>query len=130
MKIRNKILFCTFVLLVGCTDFLQIDPQGDLTQASFPVSSSDGLQATNAVYSAVRNWYYNSGGYPILDIMSDDAYKGSNTNDQLTTVGAYNNFTFNTQVMDWTAGGPLYIRALNGPMWLSKKYLSFQWIQP
>ena len=96
MKIRNKILFCTFVLLVGCTDFLQIDPQGDLTQASFPVSSSDGLQATNAVYSAVRNWYYNSGGYPILDIMSDDAYKGSNTNDQLTTVGAYNNFTFNT----------------------------------
>jgi hypothetical protein len=85
-----------FILIAGCTDFLQIDPQGDLTQASFPTSSSDALQATNAVYAAVRNWYYNSGGYPILDIMSDDAYKGSNTNDQLTTVGAYDNFTFNS----------------------------------
>jgi hypothetical protein len=78
----------------GCTDFLQKDPQGNLTQASFPITASDALQATNAVYAAVRDWYYNSGGYPILDILSDDAYKGSNTNDQLSTVGAYDNFTF------------------------------------
>ena len=96
MKIKIKILLCIFILMAGCTDFLQIDPQGNLTQASFPVSSSDALQATNAVYAAVRDWYYNSGGYPILDIMSDDAYKGSNTNDQLSTVGAYDNFTFNS----------------------------------
>jgi hypothetical protein len=96
MKIRNILLLFIFILIAGCTDFLQIDPQGDLTQASFPVSSSDALQATNAVYAAVRDWYYNSGGYPILDIMSDDALKGSNTNDQLSTVGAYDNFTFNT----------------------------------
>src|SRR5450759_5083749 len=96
MKIRNIILLSIFILMPGCTDFLQMDPQGDLTQASFPASSSDALQATNAVYSAVRNWYYNSGGYPILDIMSDDSYKGSNTNDQLSTVGVYDNFTFNS----------------------------------
>jgi hypothetical protein len=96
MKKRIKSLFCILILITGCTDFLQIDPQGNLTQTSFPVSSSDALQATNAVYVAVRNWYYNSGGYPILDIMSDDANKGSNTNDQLATVGAYDNFTFNT----------------------------------
>ncbi|MGC1391146.1 MAG: RagB/SusD family nutrient uptake outer membrane protein [Bacteroidales bacterium] len=96
MKISKKILLCLSILMIGCTDFLQINPQGDLTQASFPASPSDALQATNAVYAAVRNWYYNSGGYPILDIMSDDAYKGSNTNDQLSTVGAYDNFTFNT----------------------------------
>ena len=96
MKIKVTLLFCMFILIVGCKDYLQIDPQGALTQASFPTSSSDALQATNAVYAGVRNWYYNSGGYPILDIMSDDAYKGSNTNDQLTTVGAYDNFTFNT----------------------------------
>jgi tetratricopeptide (TPR) repeat protein len=96
MKIKKKYIISLFILITGCTDFLQIDPQGDLTQASFPSSPSDALQATNAVYAAVRNWYYNSGGYPILDIMSDDAYKGSNTNDQLSTVGAYDNFTFNT----------------------------------
>jgi len=96
MKIIIKTLPCLFILMAGCKDYLKIDPQGDLTQASFPTSASDALQATNAVYAAVRNWYYNSGGYPILDIMSDDAYKGSNTNDQLSTVGAYDNFTFNT----------------------------------
>lgn len=94
MKIKNILLFL-FILLAGCTDFLQKNPQGNLTQASFPVSPSDALQATNAIYAAVRNWYYNSGGYPILDIMSDDAYKGSNTNDQLSTVGPYDNFAIN-----------------------------------
>lgn len=96
MKILHKISLCIFILISGCTDFLQKDPQGALTQASFPTSASDALLATNAPYAAVRNWNYNSGGYPILDIMSDDAYKGSNTNDQLSTVGAYDNFTFNT----------------------------------
>lgn len=96
MKMRNILLLFIFILIAGCTDFLQENPQGELTQASFPVSPSDALLATNAVYASVRDWYYNSGGYPILDIMSDDAYKGSNTNDQLSTVGAYDNFTFNT----------------------------------
>jgi starch-binding outer membrane protein, SusD/RagB family len=96
MKIKIIIILSMFILLIGCTDFLQINPQGDLTQASFPVSAPDALQATNAVYAAVRDWYYNSGGYPVLDIMSDDSYKGSNTNDQLSTVGAYDNFTFNS----------------------------------
>ena len=95
MKINARIFLFILILMVGCTDFLQIDPQGVLTQASFPATSSDALQATNAVYATLRNWYYNSGGYPILDIMSDDAYKGSNTNDQLSTVGVFDNFTFN-----------------------------------
>ncbi len=43
-----------------------------------------------------REWFYNSGGYPILDIMSDDAIKGSNPNDQLANLGPYNNFTITT----------------------------------
>lgn len=96
MKTRIILFFSVIILLIGCTDFLKTDPQGLLIEASYPVSSTDALLATNAVYAAVRNWYYNSGGYPILDIMSDDAYKGSNKNDQLATVGAYDNFTFNT----------------------------------
>ncbi|MDP4282647.1 MAG: RagB/SusD family nutrient uptake outer membrane protein, partial [Bacteroidota bacterium] len=41
----------------------------------------------------VREWYYHSGGYPILDIMSDDARKGSNPDDQRNTVGPYDSFT-------------------------------------
>jgi len=83
-------------LSIGCEGFLEKNPQGELTQNSFPISESDALLATNAAYGSLRNWYYNSGGYPILDIMSDDAHKGSNTNDQLPTLQPYDLYTFNT----------------------------------
>lgn len=84
------------LITAGCEDFLQKDPQGELTQEAFPVTSSDALLATNAVYSTIRDWLYHSGGFPIMDIMSDDAHKGSNPNDQLPTLGPVENFTFTT----------------------------------
>ena len=99
MKTSNSIIY-TCVLaaltLAGCEDFLDKNLQGELTQATFPVSEEDALLATNAVYSTLREWHYHSGGYPILDIMSDDAIKGSNPNDQIATIGAYDNFDITT----------------------------------
>jgi hypothetical protein len=92
--IKISILLMPFLFFAsGCEDFLQKDPQGELTQEEFPVSQSDALLATNAVYSTIREWGYHSGGFPILDIMSDDSHKGSNPNDQRPTVGPYDNFT-------------------------------------
>ena len=82
--------------LPSCKKFLQKDLQGSMTQESFPVSASDALLATNAIYTTTREWYYHSGGYPILDIMSDDARKGSNPSDQLSTVGPYDTFKITT----------------------------------
>ena len=101
MKIFAKILFvipATIFLFgsFGCKKFLQTDLQGQLTQQAFPTTAADALLATNASYEILRDWYYNSGGYPILDIMSDDARKGSNPDDQLNYVGPYDNFTFST----------------------------------
>ena len=92
MKISALLILFLFIIL-GCEDFLQKDPQGELTQEAFPVSESDALLATNAVYVTIRDWAYHSGGYPILDMMSDDSRKGSNPNDQLATVGPYDKFT-------------------------------------
>ena len=89
------ILFGSFTFS-GCKKFLQKDPQGTMTQEAFPVSASDALLATNAVYTTTREWYYHTGGYPILDIMSDDARKGSNPSDQLSTVGPYDYFQITT----------------------------------
>jgi len=86
--------FTSVILFPGCKKFLQKDLQGTLTQQAFPVSPSDALLATNATYEAIREWYYHSGGYPILDIMSDDARKGSNPNDQASNLNPYDNFTF------------------------------------
>ncbi|NJK87540.1 MAG: hypothetical protein HC906_17720 [Bacteroidales bacterium] len=94
INIISGILILTF--LSACEDFLQRDLQGELTQESFPVTANDALLSTNQVYVTLREWYYHSGGYPILDIMSDDALKGSNPNDQLPTVGPYNSFTHTT----------------------------------
>ncbi len=86
-----------FSIVMGCQDFLDKKPQGQLLQTSFPVSANDALLTTNAAYASLRNWYFHSGGYPVLDIMSDDAKKGSSPADQLNTVGPYDSFTINTK---------------------------------
>jgi len=99
MKTLKKYILpglASLILFAGCEDFLDKNLQGSLTQDSFPTSASDALLATNAVYSTTRNWNFNSGGFPILDVMSDDSHKGSNPNDQLPNVGPFDNFTFTT----------------------------------
>ncbi|MBE0662720.1 MAG: RagB/SusD family nutrient uptake outer membrane protein [Bacteroidales bacterium] len=92
-KIGYILVALSLSVLVGCEDFLDINPQGELTQEAFPINQADALLATNAAYSTLRSWNYHSGGFPILDIMSDDTHKGSNPNDGLNTVGPYDNFT-------------------------------------
>ncbi len=77
----------------GCKKFLDKSPQGEMTQEVFPTTAADALNATNAAYTTLREWNYHSGGYPITDIMSDDARKGSNPSDQASTVGPYDTFT-------------------------------------
>ncbi|NTV83759.1 MAG: RagB/SusD family nutrient uptake outer membrane protein, partial [Bacteroidales bacterium] len=101
MKSLIKILAfipAAMILLLnnGCSGFLEDEPQNYLTQEVFPTTASDALLATNATYTTLREWFYHSGGYPILDIMSDDANKGSNPNDQLPTLGPYDSFGHTT----------------------------------
>lgn len=92
--IKKYIILLLAALVFSCGDeFLDKPLQGELTQDNFPVTASDARLATNAVYNTLRQWFYHSGGYPILDIMSDDALKGSNPSDAATTVGPYENFT-------------------------------------
>ncbi len=95
---KRLILPLVLVLLVptACENFLSVNPQSQLTQEAFPTTASDAGLATNAAYTAMRSWHYHSGGFPILDILSDDAHKGSNPNDGLNTVGPYDNFTHST----------------------------------
>ncbi|NLF43156.1 MAG: RagB/SusD family nutrient uptake outer membrane protein, partial [Bacteroidales bacterium] len=92
-SIRNIFVGIIALSFFSCSDFLDIKPQSELTQEAFPTTASDAQLATNAVYATLRSWHYHSGGYPILDIMSDDSHKGSNPNDQLNTLGPYDNFT-------------------------------------
>lgn len=80
------------VLFFSCEEFLEKPPQGNLTQASFPTTASDALLATNAVYNTLRDPNFNTGLFPIFDIMSDDAAKGSNPDDASATIGPFDRF--------------------------------------
>ena len=70
-------VFSALILFPGCEKFLDKELQGQLTQENFPVTAGDALLATNAAYASLREWHYNSGGYPILDIMSINTWSSA-----------------------------------------------------
>jgi len=95
MKIKFIVIVISVLSLTlfnRCEDFLERPPQGSLTQSNFPVTSDDALLATNAVYNTLRHSTYHQGLFPLLDIMSDDATKGSNPDDQAATIDPYDKF--------------------------------------
>lgn len=94
----KKIIILSFVLVLilmsSCNDdFLERPPQGSIAVGSYPSTSNEAIAATNAVYNTLRIWQFNSGGFPLLDIMSDEARKGSNPGDG-TSVVPFDNFTY------------------------------------
>lgn len=91
--IKTYLLIAAFIAVSGCEDFLEKPLQGELTQENFPVTASDAELAINGVYNIMREGNFHSGLFPILDIMSDDARKGSNPTDAASTVGTYDNFS-------------------------------------
>lgn len=85
---------------ISCMDdFLNKKPQGLVTEEVFLKTPQDALLATNAIYNTFLDWNYHSGGYPILDIMSDDANKGSAPGDA-SAIEFFNNFTFTPSAGD------------------------------
>jgi hypothetical protein len=93
IKRLSKIFPLVFVFIsIACSDFLEKPVQGQLTEETFPTTAADALGATNAVYSILRNSSFHEGLFPILDIMSDDAHKGSNPTDAASTIGPYDTF--------------------------------------
>jgi starch-binding outer membrane protein, SusD/RagB family len=87
------------LLIVGFScgeEFLENPPQNQLTQANFPETAEDALSATNAIYQVLRQSTYHRGFYPIDDVMSDDARKGSNPGDGSGTLGPFDTFTHTT----------------------------------
>lgn len=91
--IQKSLLVIALVVTAGCEDFLEKPLQGELTQENFPATSNDAVLATNGAYQILRNGEFHSGLFPILDIMSDDARKGSNPTDGASTAGTYDNFS-------------------------------------
>jgi hypothetical protein len=89
---RIAVISAMALMPLACSDFLDKPVQGQLLSQNFPTTSQDALGATNAVYNTLRDGSYNSGLFPILDIMSDDAHKGSNPTDGAASIGPYDRF--------------------------------------
>lgn len=93
-KISLKASAALLLILIpfGCSDFLDKPVQGQLLSQNFPTTQADALAATNAVYNTLRKSGYHFGLFPIMDIMSDDAHKGSNLTDAASNIGPYDTF--------------------------------------
>jgi len=90
----SGILLLTICLLsmISCSDdFLTQPPRAALTVGSFPASEQDAVLATNAIYNITRTWQISTGGFPLLDMMADDAVKGSNPTDGIV-ISVYDKF--------------------------------------
>lgn len=82
----KKILFLSIIFLAtSCQkEFLDRDPIGKLTSATFFKTEEQAVQAVNAIYQQMRVWETHAFGFlGTTDIMSDDADKGSTANDAL-----------------------------------------------
>jgi len=80
----RKVKYFLFLILTlaSCDeDFLDKPPLGELTGGNFPATEEDAILAVNAIYSSLRMWQINTGGFPLLDIISDESNKGSNPGD-------------------------------------------------
>ena len=109
MKAIGKLykLFLPFTLLILCVflapscsdDFLDNPPQGYLTDGQFPETPEHALRAVNGMYFDLRKWELYYGGYPIVDIMSDDAHKGSNPGDGVN-MALFESYTFGANIGD------------------------------
>ena len=99
-RLISSLLLTTTLSVVACMDnFLDQKPQGQQTEEVFLKTSQDAQLATTAIYNIFLDWNYHSGGYPILDIISDDAYKGSNPGDA-SSIELFNKFQFTASAGD------------------------------
>jgi starch-binding outer membrane protein, SusD/RagB family len=99
-RVIPALLLISMLSVVACMDnFLDQKPQGQQTEEVFLKTSQDAVLATTAIYNTFLDWSYHSGGYPLLDIMSDDAYKGSNPGDA-SSIGLFNTFQFTASAGD------------------------------
>ena len=93
----KKTLYILALITLGTScgdDFLFQPPRAALTVGSFPTTANDALLAVNGAYNILRTWQISTGGFPLLDMMADDAVKGSNPGDG-TAIAPYDNFTHN-----------------------------------
>ncbi len=99
-KTTIAIFMASMFLSIACMDdFLNQKPQGQETEQVYLKTEQQAILATTAIYNIFLDWSFHSGGYPLLDIMSDDANKGSNPGDG-GGIELFNRFQFTPSAGD------------------------------
>lgn len=84
-----------FSLVVSCKDdYLDTERVGATDASSFFKTQEDAMQATNAIYAALRSW--ENSAFPsqfVFGVPADDVEKGSNPGDA-SFINAYDQFTY------------------------------------
>ncbi len=95
--------FVGIFMINSCKDeFLDNPPQGTLTEVQFPETAPDARRVVNGMYSDLRVWQIYYGGFPIVDIMSDDANKGSSPGDGARML-QFETYSFFPDIVDLSA---------------------------
>lgn len=77
MKKYILLSLLSVVTLLGCEDFIEIEPQDSLTSTAFYKTADDATAAINAAYDGFQHLNYYGFNYPdILNIAGGDAVKG------------------------------------------------------
>ncbi|MDQ1096589.1 MULTISPECIES: RagB/SusD family nutrient uptake outer membrane protein [Chryseobacterium] len=82
-------------VLAGCKDdYLDVEQPNRIKANAFFTTQDDALQATSAIYSALRSW--ENSAFPaqyVFGVPADDVEKGSNPGDA-SFINAYDQFTY------------------------------------
>lgn len=82
-------------VLAGCKDdYLDVEQPNRIKANAFFTTQEDAMQATNAIYSALRSW--ENSAFPaqfVFGVPADDVEKGSNPGDA-SFINAYDQFTY------------------------------------
>ena len=75
---KNIILsLITALTILGCADFIEIEPQDSLTTTAFYKTADDAIASINAAYDGFQHLNYYGFNYPdIMNIAGGDAIKG------------------------------------------------------
>lgn len=77
MKKYIFLSFLSVVTLLGCEDFIEIEPQDSLTSTAFYKTAGDAIASINAAYDGFQHLnYYGFNYQDILNIAGGDAIKG------------------------------------------------------
>jgi len=95
----TKLYTISIILALGVVsscnedEFLNKLPIAQSVEGDFPNTEKDAILATNGVYNTLRIWNINEGGFPILNIVSDDQLKGTSPSDG-GGIAPYDDFTY------------------------------------